>query len=142
MGDLAEIEQASEAELTAVDGVGPVIAQSVQRFFSVKDNRALVERLRNAGVDLTAPRIAPVEGGALEGLTFVLTGGLATHTRDGAQAEIEARGGKVTSSVSKKTSYVVAGESPGSKLAKAESLGVTILDEDAFLELLEHGPTG
>jgi DNA ligase (NAD+) len=141
-GDLAAIEQASEAELTEVDGVGPVIAQSVQRFFSVKDNRALVERLRRAGVDLTAPRAAPSQGGPFEGLTFVLTGGLATHTRDGAQAEIEARGGKVTSSVSKKTSYVVAGESPGSKLAKAESLGVTVLDEEAFVELLERGSEG
>jgi DNA ligase (NAD+) len=139
-GDLAVVEHASVDELTAIDGVGPVIAQSVQRFFSVADNRALVEKLRAAGVDLTAPRAAPVAGGPLEGLTFVLTGGLATHTREGAQAAIEERGGKVTSSVSKKTSYVVAGESPGSKLAKAESLGVTILDEDAFLALLEHGP--
>ena len=76
----------------------------------------------------------------LAGLTFVLTGTLPDLTRDDAQAAIEARGGKVTSSVSKKTSYVVAGASPGSKLAKAETLGVTILDQDALQELLESGP--
>ena len=73
-------------------------------------------------------------------MTFVLTGTLPSMTRDETQAELEARGGKVTSSVSKKTSYVVVGESPGSKLAKAEQLGVTILDDDALRHLLEHGP--
>jgi DNA ligase (NAD+) len=139
-GDLELVERASEEELTAIDGVGPVIAQSVQRFFAVKDNRTVVNKLRTAGVDLTAPRIAPVAGGPLENLTFVLTGGLASLSREGAQAAIEERGGKVTSSVSKKTSYVVVGENPGSKLAKAESLGVTILDEAGFHALLEHGP--
>ena len=76
----------------------------------------------------------------LAGLTFVLTGTLEARTRDEAAAEIEARGGKVVGSVSKKTSYVVVGESPGSKLAKAEQLGVTILDEPAFDQLLEKGP--
>ena len=140
-GDLDVIERASEEELTAIDGVGPVIAQSAQRFFSVPDNRAVVKKLRMAGVDLTAPRVAPVAGGPLEGLTFVLTGGLESLSREQAQAEIEARGGKITSSVSKKTSYVVVGENPGSKLAKAESLGVPILDEADFRALLEHGPT-
>jgi len=117
-----------------------VIAQSVQRFFSIDDNVVVVDKLRAAGVDLTAPRAAPVAGGPLEGMTFVLTGGLENYTREGAQAEIEQRGGKVTSSVSKKTSFVVVGESPGSKLAKAESLGVPLLDEEGFAALLEHGP--
>ena len=135
-GDLDAVEHASEETLTAVDGVGPVIAQSVQRFFSIADNRRLVEKLRRTGVDLTAPMAAPSTDGPLLGLTFVLTGGLEGLSREAAQAAIEARGGKVTSSVSKKTSYVVVGESPGSKLAKAESLGVTILDEAAFLALL------
>ena len=91
----------------------------------------------------TSPRrwSRSIEGDAtLAGLGIVLTGGLEGFTRDEAQAAIEARGGKVTSSVSKKTSFVVAGESPGSKLAKAESLGVAILDESGFVELLEHGP--
>jgi len=140
-GDLDVVERASVEELTAVDGVGPVIAQSVHHFFSVKDNRAVVKKLRKAGVALTAPRVAPAVGGPLVGLTFVLTGGMEALSREQAQAEIEARGGKVTSSVSKKTSYVVVGENPGSKLAKAETLGVATLDEAGFLALLEHGPT-
>jgi DNA ligase (NAD+) len=140
MGDLDAIERASVEELTAVEGVGPVIAQSVQRFFSVKDNHAMLEKLRRAGVDLTAPRSGAAAEGPLKGMTFVLTGGLEALSREQAQAEIEARGGKVTSSVSKKTSYVVVGESPGSKLAKAESLGVSTLDEAGFVHLLEHGP--
>ncbi|MBM3672082.1 MAG: NAD-dependent DNA ligase LigA [Actinobacteria bacterium] len=141
-GDLAAIEVAPVEELTAVDGVGPVIAQSVQRFFSIADNRALVDKLRAAGVDLTSSTAAPAAEGPLLGMTFVLTGGLEALSREQAQAEIEARGGKVTSSVSKKTSYVVVGENPGSKLAKAESLKVTILDEAAFVDLLDNGPSG
>ena len=140
VGDLDAVANASVESLTAIDGVGPVIAQSAQQFFSIDDNAEIVDKLRAAGVDLTAPRVTPVEGGPFEGMTFVLTGGLEGFTREGAQAEIESRGGKVTSSVSKKTSYVVVGESPGSKLAKAESLGVTLLDEPAFVDLLEHGP--
>jgi DNA ligase (NAD+) len=138
VGDLDVVAGASVEMLTAIDGVGPVIAQSAQQFFSIDDNVEIVDKLRTAGVDLTAPRAAPVEGGPLEGMTFVLTGGLEGFTREGAQAEIETRGGKVTSSVSKKTSYVVVGESPGSKLAKAESLGVTLLDEAGFVDLLER----
>jgi len=140
-GSLDVIEAASVESLTATDGVGPVIAESVVRFFSVEGNLQVVAKLRAAGVDLTAPVVKVAEDEAtLAGLTFVLTGGLESHTRDEAQAAIEARGGKVTSSVSKKTSYVIAGESPGSKLAKAETLGVTVLDDAAFVELLEHGP--
>ena len=140
LGDMDVVAKATVEELTAVEGVGPVIAQSVQRFFSVDDNVEVVDKLRGAGVDLTSPRAAPVAGGPLEGMTFVLTGGLEEFTREDAQAAIEERGGKVTSSVSKKTSYVVVGESPGSKLAKAESLGVSLLDEAGFVDLLEHGP--
>jgi DNA ligase (NAD+) len=141
MGSLEAIEQASVEELTATDGVGRVIAESIERFFGVEGNVQVVEKLKKGGVDLTAPVVRVAEEDAtLAGLTFVLTGGLESHTRDGAQAAIEARGGKVTSSVSKKTSFVIAGESPGSKLAKAESLGVPVLDDAAFVELLEHGP--
>jgi DNA ligase (NAD+) len=143
LGSLDALEAASVEELTAVDGVGRVIAESVARFFAIDGNKVVVEKLRVAGVDLTAPIAAPVRapgGVSLEGLTFVLTGGLEGFSREQAQAEIEARGGKVTNSVSKKTSYVVVGESPGSKLAKAEQLGVAVVDETAFVDLLEHGP--
>src|SRR5581483_9429845 len=144
LGSLDAIEAASVDELTAVDGVGRVIAESVQRFFAVEGNRVVVEKLRDAGVDLkaaTAAAPARAPGGVtLDGLTFVLTGGLDAYSREQAQAEIEARGGKVTNSVSKKTSYVVVGESPGSKLAKAEQLGVPILDEAGFVDLLAKGP--
>jgi DNA ligase (NAD+) len=141
LGHLDRIAAASADELVAVDGVGPVLAQSIQEFFRRDRNREVIEKLRRAGVNFEGPARAAVEGAAatLAGLTFVLTGGLDRFTRDEAQAEIEARGAKVTSSVSKKTSYVVAGENPGTKLAKAEQLGVTVLDEEAFVKLLETG---
>jgi DNA ligase (NAD+) len=138
--DLPSIMAADEESLTAVDGVGPTIAQSLQKWFSIDRNRRLVKRLGEAGVNFEGER-APVIDAAqatLGGLTFVLTGTLDRHTREAATADIEARGGKVTNSVSKKTSYVVAGASPGSKLAKAEQLGVTILDEAAFEQMLAN----
>ena len=143
LGSMDRIEHADAAELTAVDGVGPVIAESVARFFGIDRNRVVVEKLDQAGVDLTAPSTVPeLRPGApsLVGLSVVLTGTLDGFTREGAEAELEARGAKVTSSVSKKTSYVVVGENPGSKLTKAESLGVPILDEAGLVQLLEHGP--
>jgi DNA ligase (NAD+) len=142
LGSLDAIAAASAEELAVVPGVGDVIAQSVGAFFANERNRALVEKLRAAGVNFTGPErvTAPVDGPSLAGLAFVLTGTLPTMTRDEAQAELEARGAKVTGSVSKKTSYVVVGESPGSKLAKAEQLGVPILGEPELRRLLEHGP--
>ena len=143
LGSLDAIQAASEEEITAVDGVGSIIAESLTRFFAVDANRRVIDKLRDAEVSLDGP--APAEsvdtgGVSLAGLTFVLTGTLESHTRDEAQGAIEARGGKVTGSVSKKTSYVVAGASPGSKLAKAEQLGVPVLDDDAFARLLAEGP--
>jgi DNA ligase (NAD+) len=142
LGSLDAIAGADLEQLAAVPGVGGVIAESVQAFFADERNRALVEKLRAAGVNFEGPRKAPVDeaNATLAGLTFVLTGTLPGLTREEAQAQLEARGAKVTSSVSKKTSYVVAGESPGSKLAKAEQLGVPVLDEDGLRALLEHGP--
>jgi DNA ligase (NAD+) len=143
LGSLDRVEDASVEELTAVEGVGPVIAESVARFFAIARNREVVEKLRRAGLDLTAPPAAVLarpDAPSLAGLTFVLTGGLESLTREGAEAELAARGAKVTSSVSKKTSYVVVGENPGTKLTRAESLGVPILDEAGFVQLLEHGP--
>jgi DNA ligase (NAD+) len=142
VGHLDRIETATVEELTDIDGVGPVIAQSVVAFFATDHNRVVVDKLRHAGVDLSAPIAAKKEtvDDSLAGLTFVLTGTLDGMTRDEAQSEIEARGGKVTGSVSKKTSFVVAGESPGSKLAKAEQMGVAVLDDDGFERLLDGGP--
>lgn len=138
--DLDAIEHASAEALTAIDGVGPTIAQSIGHWFTIDRNRRLVTRLRDAGVNLTGdsgPAIALIDE-SLAGMTFVLTGSLDRHTRDEAAAEIVARGGKVTNSVSKKTSYVVFGESPGSKLTKAEELGVPTLDEAGFEGLLAN----
>jgi len=136
--DLDAIVGASEEQLTAVDGVGPTIAQSIASWFSIDRNRRLTQRLHAAGVNLQGDRGPQRElvDASFAGLTFVLTGSMEHRTRDEAAEEIGARGGKVTSSVSKKTSYVVVGESPGSKLAKAEELGVNILDEAAFEALL------
>jgi len=137
--DLDAIATATEESLTAVDGVGPIIALSIGKWFTIDRNRRLVVRLRDAGVNLageTGSAGVDLLDDSLVGLTFVLTGSLERLSRDEAAAAIAASGGKVTSSVSKRTSYVVAGESPGSKLTKAEELGVAILDEDAFERLL------
>jgi DNA ligase (NAD+) len=138
--DLDAILQADEEHLTEIDGVGPTIAQSIGRWSSIDRNQRLIDRLRAAGVNFDGEKAPAISGedATLAGMTFVLTGSLERRTRDEAAAEIEARGGKVTGSVSKKTSYVVVGESPGSKLAKAEQLGVTILDEAAFEDLLNE----
>ncbi|MCU1468409.1 MAG: ligase, NAD-dependent [Actinomycetia bacterium] len=139
--DVNAIMTATEEQLTAIDGVGPTIAQSIGRWFSIDRNRRLLERLRAAGVDPPGEhgQQREIVDASFAGLTFVLTGSLENRTRDEAADEIAARGGKATSSVSKKTSYVVVGESPGSKFAKAEELGVTILDEAAFEALLAGG---
>jgi DNA ligase (NAD+) len=137
--NLDAIAAASEEALTAIDGVGPIIARSIGSWFTIDRNRRLVARLADAGVNLTGdPGSSAVEivDDSFAGLTFVLTGSLERHTRDEAAAEIAARGGKVTGSVSKKTSYVVVGESPGSKFTKAEQLGVPILDEAGFEGLI------
>jgi DNA ligase (NAD+) len=141
LGSLDAIATADADELAAVPGLGGVIAESVVAFFANERNRALVEKLRAAGVNFQGPERVEVRTDvpSLEGLTFVLTGTLPSMTREEAQAELESRGAKVTNSVSKKTSYVVVGASPGSKLAKAEQLGVRTLDEDGLRDLLEHG---
>jgi len=142
MGHFDRILDASADDLTQVEGIGPVVAQSVHEFFARTRTRQLVEKLREAGVNFEGPTraAAPDVEQTFTGLTFVLTGGLEDLSREEAQTEIETRGGKVTNSVSKKTSYVVVGENPGSKLAKAEQLGVTLLDGAAFRKLLEEGP--
>jgi DNA ligase (NAD+) len=113
-----------------------VIAHAVHEFFQEPNNRAVIDKLRNAGVRTADERRARTKGGPLEGKTFVLTGGLDAMTREEAGEAIEDAGGKVTSGVSKKTDYVVVGENPGSKYDKAVQLGVTILDEKEFMKLL------
>jgi DNA ligase (NAD+) len=118
--------------LQTAEEVGPKVARSIWQFFREPHNRELVARLKDAGLRLEQ-EVVRKEGGPLAGLTFVLTGTLAHLTRDEAKAKIEAAGGKVTGSVSKKTSYVVAGEDAGSKLDKARALGLPILDEAGLL---------
>jgi DNA ligase (NAD+) len=133
-GDLDSLIVATQEELEAVEGVGPTIAEGVARFFADPRNKQEVGRLRRRGVSWEAT--APLREGALAGSTFVLTGTLSGMTRAEARSRIAARGGKVSASVSKKTDYVVAGADPGSKLAKAEKLGVEILDEAGLAKLL------
>jgi DNA ligase (NAD+) len=137
-GSIDTLIGASEEELTSINDVGPKVAQAIREFFDNKRNLDLVERLRKAGLTFAAEK--RVRGSKLAGLTFVLTGTLPNLTRESAKERIESAGGKVSGSVSKKTDYVVAGEEAGSKLDKATSLGVAVLDEAGLLELLERGP--
>ncbi len=134
-GRLQDLMQADAAVLQEVPDVGPVVAASIEAFFKETHNRGVIEKLARHGVWRDG-QAAPRAAGRLAGKTFVLTGTLPGLTRDQAKARIEAAGGKVAGSVSKKTDYVVAGADPGSKYAKAQELGVTILDESALLELL------
>ena len=141
-GSLDAIASASPEALAIVDGVGPTIAASVVEWFTVDWHAAIVAKWRAAGVQLETPGFDPsaAAGRLLAGVTVVITGTLPTYSRDEAAEAVRAAGGKVSSSVSKKTSFVVAGENAGSKYDKAVELGVTILDEPAFKRLLEGGP--
>jgi DNA ligase (NAD+) len=137
-GSLERMMNMTEEELVAIEGIGPVVARSVASFFEQPRNLEVIDKLREAGVD---PKEKVREtGGPFEGMNFVLTGGLDSFTRDEATAAIEERGGKVTSSVSKKTNYVVVGENPGTKLAKAEQSRVDVLHEGDFKALLADNP--
>lgn len=133
------IREASVAELSAVDGVGPTIAEAVVEWFGVDWHRGIVDQWHAAGVRMEDERDESVPR-TLEGLTIVVTGSLERFTRDSVKEAIIAHGGKASGSVSKKTDYVVVGESAGSKADKAEQLGVPILDEEGFEELLANGP--
>jgi DNA ligase (NAD+) len=132
-GSLDEIMQAGDEKLQTAQEVGPKVSQSIRHFFQEERNRELIERLRAAGLQLTGEK--KKTGGALAGLTFVLTGTLPRLSREQAKEKIEAAGGKVTGSVSKKTDYVLAGEEAGSKLDQARALGVAVIDERRFLEM-------
>jgi DNA ligase (NAD+) len=134
-GSVERLAEASVEEIDALEGIGPVLADNVAAWFADDTNRQIVEKMRLAGVNLRAAEKRAASE-ALAGLTFVLTGTLPTLSRDEAAALIEAHGGKVTGSVSKKTSYVLMGESPGSKADKARSLGVPIISESDLYQMI------
>ena len=137
---LEAIAKAERDELASVEGVGGVIADSVRAWFDVEWHRSIVDRWRAAGVRMTDPEPEATGPATLQGLTLVVTGTLPSFTREAAQAAIVAAGGKATGSVSAKTDFLVAGENAGTKYAKAEKLGVPILDEAGFQRLLDQGP--
>ena len=140
---IEELSKATEEDLTEIEGIGPKIAESIVSWFQEPENQAVVEKLLAAGVKLkqdslpAAVAAAPSDDAPFGGLTFVVTGTLSALSRKDAEARIKSLGGKVTSSVTKKTSYVVVGVSPGSKATNAEKLGIPILSENAFLSVLE-----
>ena len=138
-GSIQALATAPVEKIAEIPGIGPKIAESVHEFFSIPENVAVIERLRQAGVMLEEEKPENELPQTLAGLTFVLTGTLEHFTRDEAGAQLKAMGAKVSGSVSKKTSFVVAGEAAGSKLTKAESLGVPVLDEAALQQILEIG---
>jgi DNA ligase (NAD+) len=135
-GTMNALLAASKEQLQAVPDIGPVVAAAVREYLDQPQNQALIKELAAAGLKMDAPMTAASAPGPLSGKTFVLTGTLPTMTREEAAEAIQALGGKVTGSVSKKTDHVVAGADPGSKLSKAETLGISVLDEAAFRKLV------
>ena len=129
-----EIFSATEEDLAAIEGFGSIIAKSVRTFFSLPGTSHLIGRLREYGVNLVSR--TEVQDKRFQGKTFVLTGTLPTMTRSEAGALVEKYGGKVSSSVSKKTSYVLAGEDAGSKLTKAQQLGIAVISEKEFMDMI------
>ena len=140
-GSIAKIASASAEELASVDGVGSVIAESVKEFFAQEWRAQIVAKWAKAGVRMEGVSSSD-KAQTLKGMTLVVTGSLESFTRDSVNEAIIERGGKVSSSVSKKTDYVVVGSEPGSKASKAAELGVATLDEKSFIELLQNGPKG
>ncbi len=140
-GSISAISSASESELSETDGVGEVIAKSIIEWFAIDWHQEIIAKWEKAGVQLVEVARESTEPQTLSGLTLVVTGSLKDFTRDGASEVIALHGGKTSASVSKKTDYVVAGEAAGSKLAKAEELGVRVLNESEFKILLADGPT-
>ena len=135
-GSIEKISTSTPTELANIDGVGLTIAQSIVEWFAIDWHREIIKKWTKAGVTVVQKEVAQLPQ-TLAGLTFVVTGGLETFTRDGISETISAHGGKASSSVSKKTDYVLAGTDPGSKLAKAQELGVPVIDEAKFKQLLE-----
>lgn len=137
-GNIDALIKADEDEILSVYEIGPSISKSLKQFFSDKHNLELIEKLKKAGLRFSSEQKKPVKDNFFKDKTFVLTGTLSTFSRDEAAARIKKLGGKVASSVSKNTDYVIAGEKAGSKLDKAKSLGVKIMNEEEFLKLLEE----
>ena len=140
-GSLEKVMLAGEEDIAQIEGIGPKIAKSIHEFFTIPENVAVLERLRKAGVMLTQPGFGeePEKLQTLTGLTFVLTGSLQNYTRDQAGAQLRALGAKVSGSVSKRTSYVIAGVAAGSKLTKAQNLGIPILNEQDLETIIATG---
>ena len=136
-GSIEKLQEASQEDLEAVEGIGPAIAESVARFFSDKHSKELVKRLQREGLTLRSEKKSTA-GQTLSGKTFVLTGGLDSMSRDEAKEKIESLGGSVSSSVSKKTDFVVVGAEAGSKQEKAKALRVKTIDEREFLKLIQR----
>ncbi len=134
-GSIEALRRAGFEDLTGVEGIGPTIAQSILHFFGEEGNLRVLEKLKSAGVRLEEKRTK--KGGIFEGTIFVLTGSLSRFTREGATLLIESEGGAVTESVSRKTDYVLVGSEPGAKYRKALDLGVSVIDEDTFLKMME-----
>lgn len=134
-GSMEAVLNATEADFEAIDGFGAVLAKSAYEFFALSETRAMIDRLRERGVNMKS--LKEVKDNRFAGMTFVLTGTLPTYSRSEASAIIEGFGGKTSSSVSKKTTYVLAGEDAGSKLDKANKLGVTVIDENEFNEMIK-----
>ena len=136
-GSIERLEQATQEELEQIHEIGPKLAESIYKFFKQPENRDLIERLRSTGLPMKSDTVeSPGVEQIFAGKTIVLTGTLDNMTRDEATRHIEERGGRVSSSVSKKTGFVLAGRDPGSKLDKARELGVEIVDERQFRSML------
>jgi DNA ligase (NAD+) len=137
VADIGELFDKPAADLESIPSIGPQVAESIRMYFDRKENRLLIGRLRSLGVNCQG-MLRPKSATPLSGKTFVLTGTLRRYRREEAKELVEARGGSVASSVSKKTHYVVAGDDPGAKLEKAMALGITVLDEEAFESLIKE----
>jgi DNA ligase (NAD+) len=134
-GSIEALEKATAEDLTAVGEIGPVMAESIYNFFRNRENLAVLKKLKSAGVRMSQPR-AKGPRGKLEGKTIVVTGTLKSFSRSEVEGAIRKAGGNASSSVSKNTSFLVAGEEPGSKLAKAKALGVRVITEEEFRKML------
>ena len=132
---LDKLMEAAEEEINAVENIGPVVSKSVYEYFHTKENLAYIRKLLKNGVEITNFQL-PISNQKLANKSFVITGSLESMGRDEAKKKIKALGGKMSESVSKQTDYVVVGSDPGSKAAKAEQLGITILNENSFLQLI------